>query len=170
LKAYNYNANNGGGDNSIEAATNSMLAISVSDANGSGDSHSDGYVFWNPYKMLKSDNGLFFSAATVLEHELDHAVHSAKFPLEHAKLKSQSDRLFTNLEEKRVITGSEKKTATQNREIKKGQFRNSHYGNDYDSSDPTTNKYNFGQKNYEMNQFINKLLQLNPNISVTIRN
>ena len=169
LKAYNYNAKNGGGENGIEAATNASLAISVSDANGEGDFHSDGYVHWNPYHMMKSGNGLFFSAATAFEHELDHAVHSAKFPIEHAKLKRQSDDLYTNMEEKRVITGSEKETATKNKEIKKGQSPNSHKGTDFESSDPTTNKYNFGQKNYEVNQFFNRLLQINPNISITIK-
>ena len=169
LKAYQYNAKNGGGDNGIEAATNSQLAISISDAEGTGDHHSDGYVYWNPYELLATDNNLFLSAATVLEHELDHAVHAVKYPIEHAQLKRQSDKLFTNLEEKRVITGSEKKTATKNKEIKKGQGRNSHYGNSYQSSDPTANGYNFGQRNYELNLFLNKLLEFNPNIPITFK-
>ena len=125
IQAYNYNISNGGGDNMKEAATNKSLKIKVADSKAFGYNKSfydpsvdkgGKVVYWNSRQAMKTTEGGYQSPATTAEHEIDHAVHDAKFPDEHSKLSRTKDDQYENKEEKRVITGSERKTAIKNGE------------------------------------------------------
>ena len=70
--------------------------------------------------------------ATRLEHEIDHAVDEADNPSEHRGRRTTPNGQFDNEEEKRVILGSELKTATANGEA----TRNNHNGSPYKVSSP----------------------------------
>ncbi len=84
-----------------------------------------------PRDFKTSTNGAQ-SPATRLEHEIDHAVDEADHPSEHRGRRDTANEQFGNEEEKRVIMGSELKTATANGET----TRNNHYGTPYTVSSP----------------------------------
>lgn len=90
-------------------------------------SYGGGGVSWNPELGLETANNIVLSPASALDHELDHAlqaqVHNSKFKKDNVTF----DKNYDNLEEKRVITGSEQKTALANGEIKKGQITRSEH-------------------------------------------
>jgi len=174
IRAYNYNIKNGGGDNLKEAANNPNIKINLLNASEYGQSESydnAGNVYWDPYIAYATENGLYESPATALEHEFDHAVDDFWDHDAHMDRGKQYDKQYGNKEEWRVMTGSEKKTATKNGEFKPGQVANSHGGKGYDVNDPTTTKFDFGVKrdgknNIDWVQTINSWLQQNPNIIV----
>lgn len=56
-----------------------------------------------------------------MDHELDHALQAQKQNKKYVDDKGTRDKSYDNHEEKRVIEGSEQKTAYANGEIKKGQ-------------------------------------------------
>ena len=72
------------------------------------------------------------SAATRLEHEFDHAVHWYDNKFEHIQYRKANDSQYETKEERRVITGSETKTAKANGE----STRTNHEGIVYDTIDP----------------------------------
>ncbi|MCX6221333.1 MAG: RHS repeat-associated core domain-containing protein [Bacteroidia bacterium] len=174
IQAYNYNIKNGGGDNLKAAATNPDIKINLLNASeyGETDSYDNaGNVYWNPYNALATKNGLYESPATGLEHEFDHAVDDFWDHDAHIHRGELYDKQYGNQEERRVITGSEKKTATKNGEFKPGQVRNSHGGKGFDVNDPNANMFDFGVKrdsknNVDWVQTINSWLQQNPNIII----
>lgn len=139
IKSYLYNARNGGGENMIRAVTNNKYNIEVRDATLYEDydteyyNDGDAYVYWESRKGLKTSNGGRQSPATRLEHEFDHAVGHSTNPHNYRIRKEQKDERYENKEEKRVITGSERKTAKANKE----DIRYNHKGETYDVSDPT---------------------------------
>ncbi|MDO5760282.1 MAG: RHS repeat-associated core domain-containing protein, partial [Bacteroidota bacterium] len=141
IKSYLYNARNGGGENMIKAVTNNKYNIELRDATleinkeFTTEYYNDGnaYVFWESRKGLRTSNGGKQSPATRLEHEFDHAIDHLTNPHNHRIRQEQNDEQYENKEERRVITGSEKKTAKANNE----DIRYDHYGKTYDVSDPT---------------------------------
>jgi len=155
LKAYNYDVKNGGGDNLKEAATNPDIQVSVTEStveNGDYSTNINGfeYVFWNPNEGLLTEEGVVLSPATMLEHETDHAVNSAK-----NSEGNQKDSQYTTKEEKRVITGSEKKTGTANGEFKKGEQRKSHGGTTVEVNGTTSTKVNKEKTNANIKKMEN---------------
>ena len=89
-------------------------------------------VTWESRIGLKTSTNGAQSPATRLEHEIDHAVDEADHPSEHRGRRDTPNGQFVNEEEKRVILGSEFKTATANGET----TRNNHYGTPYKVSSP----------------------------------
>lgn len=69
----------------------------------------DADVQWDPTHMNIAGNDAKRSPATRLAHELDHAEHYERDPQQHMILRAAKDKDFANLEEKRVITGSERR-------------------------------------------------------------
>ncbi len=135
--AYNYNLGNGGGENMKEAATNSDLNIKLIQGDetmfvtAKDDSYS--YIQWNPTDGIKSDEGYTMSPATCLEHEFDHGVSYAKDPVAYHERRDDDnpnsyDKQYENKEERRVITGSEARTARANYEYPEGYVRKNHNG------------------------------------------
>lgn len=84
------------------------------------------------------------SPATALNHELDHGVAAIKDPdgyAERTDPKKGADSQYDNKEEKRVITGSEQKTAKALGEIKEGEVtRTNHKGTQIKTIAPTSTK------------------------------
>jgi len=142
VTAYVYDVNNGGGDNLKEAATNSKYNIEVVFTSNK-TSHNQNTIFnnrsviyWNPKVGLQNDSGGKISAATILEHEFAHAVDWVNNPQVHNNRKTIVYDDYDNKEEKRVITGAERKTALANRE----SVRNNHRGLLYNTINPTSTK------------------------------
>jgi len=125
ITAYDYNVKNGGGNQMQAAATSTDYTLNlVQTGNGSNfqltfpqKGGTEGTIFWNPTGGLETPKGTL-SPATVLEHEMDHGVHWQTKTEEHIRGKETSDSHFKNMEEKRVITGSEYKTGVANGELK----------------------------------------------------
>jgi RHS repeat-associated core domain len=172
LTAYNYDTGNGGGDNLKEAATNNKLSINVSPSWVGSDnidyySLNENTVHWDSHRALRSVGGLRESPATILEHEMDHAVAANK------DVKSFIDRINStnehgNAEEDRVMGGSERKTAICNGEIKKNQKRVDHYNNIlYPVANPTSTNPDY--VNRSAIETINYWLSVNPNIQITVK-
>lgn len=147
LEAYNYNVKNGGGDNLKKAAfSNELFELYESVAlGGSSMNNLNGrnIIKWDPLGGLMVSNGDILSAATILEHEFDHA-NSITYDTEnHYRCINTKLKDYTNAEEFRVISGSETKTARLNGEISltKSQSRYSHKGNTrVPTHSPTSNK------------------------------
>jgi RHS repeat-associated protein len=127
-EAWNYNVGNGGGYPSLEAATNRSITINVVESEGNSF-HLYGTVYWNPELGSQSDEGIVRSPASVLDHELDHAVQGKVNPNQFNEDRTpNNDKQYDTKEERRVITGSEQKTALANKEIKKGQVTRTNHG------------------------------------------
>ena len=86
-------------------------------------------INWDPYSALRTTCGGHQSAALGLGHEIDHATFD---PRKAAQLVSTYDPNFDNLEEKRVITGSERHAAHTLGE----DARHDHRGSVYAVSSP----------------------------------
>lgn len=80
--------------------------------------------------MTKAERKVL-SPATSADHEFDHGLDDIASPDEHAKRASTPDAQYDTKEERRVITGSEQKTAKANGEIKGNlPTRRNHKGRD----------------------------------------
>ena len=86
-----------------------------------------------------TDNVVELSPVTVLNHEIDHALQYDKNPEQQNTDKNSLDENYGNKEEKRVITGSEQKTAKALGEIESTEVtRTNHSGTLYETMGPTT--------------------------------
>jgi RHS repeat-associated protein len=142
LTAYNYNVENGGGEMLQSIASNSDLKIGVA-ITEEGSQHYAGNIYWNPNAGAEYENGTVVSPATVLEHEADHANQRATNYDQYSKDRDTRDPQYRNKEEKRVITGSEQRTARGNKEVSpNGVTRTAHVGNSVITGGPTSNKVN----------------------------
>ena len=138
IQAYLYNAKHGGGKKTIQAVSNHKYEIYVSDSqNGETYYSSDNgqtTVYWESRQGLKTTEGGKQSAATALEHEMDHAVDDANNHKQHVERRQMGDSNYDNKEERRVITGSEAQTAKGNKEA----IRRNHRGTSYRTASPTS--------------------------------
>ena len=142
IMAYNYNIKNGGGDNLKEAVTNSKYKIYVYNSLDDDEpiTEFDHAVYpivkWESRRGIKTTNGGFQSAATRLEHEFDHAIDWSKDKVAHVRNVKSKDLQYENKEERRVITGSEAKTAKANGE----EVRKDHKGEVYNTISPISTR------------------------------
>jgi len=138
IRAYEYNVNNGGGRNLLEAATNSDIQVEL--RLSTDDRHRAGKVQWNPFTAHEYGD-IILSPATALEHEMAHAVSFSNDPASHKNRQDTYDSQYGSDEEKRVITGAERETAIKNGEMKPGQVRKPHEtGESIRVNDPTSTK------------------------------
>ncbi len=129
LTSYTYNIVNGGGDNLREAARNEDLTIKlIQSENSQFVSKKDGsnHVEWNTRWGLQTSDGHTMSPATILEHEMTHAVGYNKDSKAFKERKNTTDSQYGNKEESVVITGSESKTAQANGEFPLEYIRPAH--------------------------------------------
>src|SRR5690606_38657692 len=70
---------------------------------------------------IETEEGHLVSPTTVLNHEIDHANQDKNNPEQMTKDIETKDDDYSDAEEKRVITGSEQKTAKKHGEIKKNE-------------------------------------------------
>ena len=140
IQAYLYNAKNGGGEKTIEAVTNHKYKIYVSDSEQDESHYTGGdrqpTVYWESRQGIVTTEGGKQSAATILEHEMDHAVDDAQNHKNHVDRADIYDAQYDNKEERRVITGSEAKTAKSNHEA----LRRNHRGKNYKTTSPISTK------------------------------
>ena len=96
-------------------------------------------IYWNPDVGCITNLGAILSPATILNHEADHALQGIENPTQKRVDINTKNSKYDNLEEKRVITGSEKITAYRHGEIGKGEAtRYDHKGQKYETTSPTS--------------------------------
>jgi len=168
IKAYNCDVRNEGGDNLKEAATNNKLSINIAPSWVGSDqfnyyNYKENIIHWDPNEALRSVGGLLLSPATLLEHEADHAVAANKDLLGYLLRCSQDVLYYGDAEERRVMQGSERKTAFQNKEFNAVQQRIDHgNGDHFRVGNPTSTTPNYvGNDTYSIIQF---WISQNPNI------
>jgi len=98
-------------------------------------------IYWDPTAAIKTDEGIIVSPATILDHEIDHALQWKEKPKQFIKDVKSYDPYYDTKEEKRVITTSEQITARKHGEIKEGEVtRKNHDGKTMNVPDPTSTK------------------------------
>jgi RHS repeat-associated protein len=96
-------------------------------------------IGWNPVEAILTDKLVELSPASVLNHEVDHALQHDQNPEQQEKDGKTPDKDYNNKEEKRVITGSEQETSKKLGEIKEGEVtRTNHNGTPYRTTGPTS--------------------------------
>ena len=99
-------------------------------------------IFWNPTSGLFTNEGHELSPTTILNHEIDHALQHDRAPQQMQQDAKEKDDNYGNMEEKRVITGSEQKTAQRLGEITdKEVTRKDHGGMIYTTTNSTTTEW-----------------------------
>jgi RHS repeat-associated protein len=98
--------------------------------NESNFSHKTNTINWDSNLGLLTNEGIILSPTSVLNHEFDHALQYDVNKDQYIKdLNTMTGNSYDNLEEKRVITGSEQITAKKLGEIKEGEVtRTDHRG------------------------------------------
>lgn len=113
-------------------------------------------IYWDPlaagvFTNDDDNSQVIISPAAVLNHELDHGVEHVMNPTKVEKLKATKDKEYGNKEERRVITGSEQKTARALGHSKKSQVtRKSHDGGTRRVSSPLSTDDVVGDKIKEL--------------------
>jgi hypothetical protein len=131
----------GAGDLYIQAveSNDKITVLETTDENSSYDPKTK-TISWNPTVGVAAENG-DMSATAVLNHEIDHAVQHDKNPKQFKKDSDTPDKQYSDKEEKRVIKGSEQKTAQALGEMPKGiPTRTNHKGQAYPTIGPTSTK------------------------------
>ncbi|MBD3590301.1 RHS repeat-associated core domain-containing protein [Bacteroides sp. GM023] len=139
VTAYQYNkangikAGNGGGASTVAIVENTGIKVNVTEAtlrDQYSPDASHGTIYWNSEWGSQNDNGTVRSPATIFDHEADHALeHKTNPEAYEVNRVKDSDLQYDTKEERRVITGSEQKTARANGDTRPGQVtRRNHYG------------------------------------------
>lgn len=148
IAAYNYDTKNGGGENLVKAATSKDITVKVFETAAEKNERSlinvgnksESVVKWNPNVGIETTDGETMSPATMLEHEVAHEVSYQEDTPAHRERQKPDGSKHTNKEEKRVITGTEAKTARANKEVPQNYTRPNHGGKRIITPDPTSNK------------------------------
>ena len=123
----------------IESRSETIYVTDIKNKKVSCFNSKDNTVYWNPTMGGVTDEGVTLSPATILNHEADHALQHVKNPAQRKQDLNTSDPDYDNLEEKRVITGSEQETARKHGEIKGNEVtRKNHNGSKYETISPTS--------------------------------
>ena len=147
IQAYNYLKYTGGGENLRNAVENPKYEIYVNNAELFDKFGTEFYKYDVPTVYWESRKGIQFkdgsqSPATRLEHEFDHAIDYLEHTHDHRQRQGKNDSQYGNAEERRVITGSERRTAKANHEA----VRHHHTGTVYETKSPITTEK---KTNYE---------------------
>ena len=96
-------------------------------------------ITWDSNNGLLTNDGVLLSPTTALNHEGDHALQNVENPEQYSSDRKTPDPKYDNLEEKRVIEGSEQRTAKALGEIKEGEVTRTDHGGQYlPTIDPTS--------------------------------
>ena len=147
IQVYNYMKYTGGGENLRNAVENHKYEIYVDNAELYEKFDTEFYKYHVPTVYWESRKGIRFkggrqSPATRLEHEFDHAIDYLEHTHDHRQRQGKNDSQYGNAEERRVITGSERRTAKANHEA----VRHHHTGTVYETKSPITTEK---KTNYE---------------------
>ncbi len=111
-----------GADDLIQQMDDLDAIFTISETKGLGVfTPSSTTIYWDPYAGAETAEGHILSPTVVLNHEADHALQEILHPEQKKADRATKDPEYTNLEEKRVITGSEQTTALKLGEIKEGE-------------------------------------------------
>jgi hypothetical protein len=139
LKAYKYNASNGGGGNLISFAYSKKVHLHLFESVDTYALPTMQQVYWNPNSGILTTDNKVLSPATLLEHEAAHVQHYI-FDLDNwSNDRKTPDKKYTNKEEHRTIKLDESWTAQRNNEVPKGWIRPDHDGSPVGVIDPTSN-------------------------------
>ena len=121
-----------------------VYTLVESSSNSNSFDSSTKTISWNSRKGLYTSNDVYLSPATRLNHELSHALQFDKNPEQYKKDMNTriegEDETYT-VEERRVIEGTESKTAACLGEIKSGEkTRFDHSGRPFDTNSPISNR------------------------------
>ncbi|HLN34649.1 MAG TPA: M91 family zinc metallopeptidase, partial [Nitrososphaeraceae archaeon] len=124
---------------------NQKYTITLASPNNSNENNifhpGKNMIIWNPSLAMETSNGKSLSPSTMLVHESDHAKQRNTKTKEYFEAKNEKDKSYDNLEEKRVIDGSERETAEKLGEINENEnTRTDHEGWYFNVDDPTKNK------------------------------
>ncbi len=109
---------------------------------GSSFSPKTNTILWDPFQALLTNELHELSPTSVLNHEVDHALQKDKNPQQQKTDGETPDSQYGENEEKRVIKGSEQKTAKRLGEIKEGEItRKDHGGTLYETTSTTSTKH-----------------------------
>jgi RHS repeat-associated protein len=96
-------------------------------------------ISWDSKMGIITTEKVLLSPTTVLNHEIDHALQHDENPGKYVQDVKTEDAQYGNKEEKRVIEGSEQKTARKLGETQTGQVtRKDHKGVLYETTEPTS--------------------------------
>jgi hypothetical protein len=99
-------------------------------------------ISWDPTQALLTNELHELSPTSILNHEVDHALQHDQNPDQQKTDGKTPDSQYGNKEEKRVIEGSEQKTAKKLGEIKEGEVtRKDHGGTLYETTSPTSTNW-----------------------------
>jgi len=130
---------NGVGDLIKKIQDNKAVIYIKEGSDRSSFSPSTNTIQWDPNMGVITDLGVILSPAAVLNHEADHALQEITNPTQRQNDTNTPDAQYGNKEEKRVIEGSEQKTAKKLGEIKEGEVtRTDHDGQSIMTKGPTT--------------------------------
>lgn len=138
VHTYNYLKANNIGTNVRNAVENADILIGVHEMNITQyiNESQMPIVLWESRKGIILSNGKRQSPAVRLEHEFDHAIDDWKSAKNHREKRMTYDKQYGNKEERRVIEGSETRTA---RKLHQG-IRKDHIGSTYPVKDPRFTK------------------------------
>ena len=107
-----------------------------------GNDIAGGTITWNPNLASENKNGTAMSPTTIINHEFDHAAGYDSDPKAFEERVHTPDANYKNAEEKRVITGSEQRTARALGDIGPNQVTRTDHGfkQVLFTTDPTSNK------------------------------
>ena len=112
-------------------------------------------IYWDPDTAYQTTEGIWISPATVLAHEVGHAIEYDKQPNEFMQNVKKEDGDYDNIEERRNITTTEQKAARKHKEIKDGTVtRRNHKMADKSNVNNLT-PYEIEDKFRKINEFIN---------------
>lgn len=112
-------------------------------------------IYWDPDTAYQTTEGIWISPATVLAHEVGHAIEYDKQPNEFMQNVKKEDGDYDNVEERRNITTTEQKAARKHKEIKDGTVtRRNHKMADKSNVNNLT-PYEIEDKFRKINEFIN---------------
>jgi RHS repeat-associated protein len=101
-------------------------------------------ITWSSRTGVLTNNGVEMSPTTVLNHEVDHALRYDTNPKQQKTDAQTTDSQYENKEERRVITGSEQRTAKGLGEIKKDEVtRTDHGGTLHETTGPTKTDWKY---------------------------
>ena len=112
ISAYNFDTENGGGENLQKIVTNKDFKIGIVETDKDNKFDSSGFIRFNPNAGLQLNDGNILSPATGLEHEAAHAFNNKTNNVDQTP-----DAKYGTKEERSVIKGAELKTAKANGEL-----------------------------------------------------
>jgi RHS repeat-associated protein len=140
-----HHLNNHNSGNMMAQLESSKIVYYIDETTGGSFYNSDKRtISWDPNMAVVTNNAVELSPTSILNHEVDHALQHDKNPEQFKKDIRTPDSEYGNMEERRVITGSEQETAKNLGEIKNDEVtREDHLGHFYPTIGPTSIEWKY---------------------------